>query len=266
MHGFEETGAKIPDDPNDRRPWYKLLTRYHWFVLIVAALGWLFDCLDQQLFNLARNPAITELLGPSASKTQIDAYGAYATSIFIVGWATGGLFFGILGDRIGRAKVMMLTILLYSFFTGLSALSVGVLDFAFYRFLTGLGVGGEFAVGVALLAETMPSKARPFTLGLLQSFSATGNITAALLVMLMGSLESSGFFKDFSFFRQQVTPWRFLFLIGTVPALIALLVRRNLDEPEAWKRQVADGSSKKAGSYSEMLGQSPWRGRAIAGL
>src|SRR6266699_3432314 len=104
-------------------PWWREMNRYHWFVLVVAALGWLFDCLDQQLFNLARNPAITELLGPTASKTQNDAYGAYSTSIFIIGWATGGLFFGILGDRIGRARVMMLTILLYSFFTGLSALS-----------------------------------------------------------------------------------------------------------------------------------------------
>src|SRR5262245_17042286 len=74
MHGFEETGAKIADEPYDGRPWYQLLTRYHWFVLVVAALGWLFDCLDQQLFNLARNPAVTELLGSGAPKTKIDAF------------------------------------------------------------------------------------------------------------------------------------------------------------------------------------------------
>ena len=81
-------------------------------------------------------------MGAEASKTEVDKYGAYATSIFILGWASGGLLFGILGDRIGRAKVMMLTILMYSAFTGLSALSVGIWDFALYRFLTGLGVGG----------------------------------------------------------------------------------------------------------------------------
>src|SRR5262245_59438649 len=69
MHGFEDTGAKPLDDPNDKRPWYKLLNRYHWFVLVVAALGWLFDTMDQQLFNLARTPAITELLGAGAPKT-----------------------------------------------------------------------------------------------------------------------------------------------------------------------------------------------------
>src|SRR5262245_41003243 len=86
-----------PDGP----AWYRLLNRYHWFVFIVAALGWLFDTMDQQLFNLARNPAVTELLGPGASPTEVDRYGAYATSIFIVGWATGGLLFGMMGDRVG---------------------------------------------------------------------------------------------------------------------------------------------------------------------
>src|SRR5690242_9703835 len=108
-------------------PWYEGLTRYHWFVLVVASLGWLFDTMDQQLFNLARKPAVTELLHASPSDPtmagKIDAYGGYATSIFILGWAVGGLIFGILGDRIGRAKTMLLTILFYSMFTGLSALS-----------------------------------------------------------------------------------------------------------------------------------------------
>src|SRR4051794_39656637 len=162
MHHFDDTPVAAADDG---RPWWRLLNRYHWFVLIVAALGWLFDCLDQQLFNLARTPAVTELSGLSAGSTQIDRLGAYATSIFILGWATGGLVFGIMGDRIGRAKTMMLTILLYSLFTGLSALSWDVWSFAFFRFLTGLGVGGEFAVGVALVAEVMPDRARAHALG-----------------------------------------------------------------------------------------------------
>jgi len=247
-----------------------LLNRYHWFVFVVAALGWLADCMDQQLFNLGRESAMRELLRPHYSGDELQAqvvnWGSWATSIFLVGWATGGIFFGILGDRWGRVKTMLLTILLYSAFTGLSALSVGVVDFAFYRFLTGLGVGGEFAVGVALLAETMPAPARPYTLGLLQACSALGNVIAALLFMLGGYLQGRGVFDDRSFLGFPVTPWRILFLVGTLPALIALLVRRRLEEPESWRRQVEDGSIKKAGSYAEMLGEEPWRTRAIAGL
>jgi MFS family permease len=261
MHGFEETAAPRLDEQIDGRPWYKLLTRYHWFVLIVAALGWLFDCLDQQLFNLARNPAITELLGPSASKTQIDAYGAYATSIFIIGWATGGLFFGILGDRIGRARVMMLTILLYSFFTGLSALSVGVWDFALYRFLTGLGVGGEFAVGIALVAEVMPDRARTHALGWLQTLSAVGNITAAFINMGLGMAEGEGMLGEFK-------PWRIMFVIGALPALLAVLIRARLKEPERWQHAVAEGATvrHKAGSLRELFGDPRWRKNAFVGL
>src|SRR3954468_20500549 len=205
MHGFEEVNAPLADDPTDRRPWYKLLNRYHWFVLLVTALGWLFDCLDQQLFNLARVPAMKALLPAGQS---VAEYGGYATAIFLIGWATGGLTFGVLGDRIGRAKTMMLTILVYSLCTGLSALSRGFWDFAFYRFITGLGVGGEFAVGVSLVAEVMPDKARPHALGLLQSLSAFGNITAALVSMGLGRLEESGAIGS---------AWRWMFVIGAGP-------------------------------------------------
>jgi MFS family permease len=238
-----------------------LLTRYHWFVFVVAALGWLADCMDQQLFNLARVAAISELLQLPPSNQIVKEWAGYSTMWFLIGWATGGLFFGVLGDRWGRVKTMLLTILLYSVCTGLSALSFNVYDFCFYRVLTGLGVGGEFAVGVALLAETMPAPARPYTLGLLQAFSAIGNIMAAGLYMLMGWAEMGGAFVGATF-----SAWRLLFVIGTVPALIALAVRRNLDEPEAWKEMIASGDQRRAGSFAALLGESPWAGRAWAGL
>jgi MFS family permease len=262
MHGFEEAPAPPAAARSDTRPWYQLLNRYHWFVLVVAALGWLFDCLDQQLFNLARNPAVTELLGPGASKTKIDEYGAYATSIFILGWATGGLFFGVLGDRIGRARVMLLTILLYSFFTGLSALSVGVWDFALYRFLTGLGVGGEFAVGVALVAEVMPDLARTHALGWLQTLSAVGNITAAFINMGLGVAEGEGMLGEFK-------PWRIMFVIGALPALLAVVIRARLREPERWQHAVGAGGAavkRRAGSLGELFGDPRWRKHAFVGL
>src|SRR5579872_1892863 len=187
MHSNNASGVRSPESGVEISTWYRQLNRYHWFVLAVAALGWLFDTMDQQLFVLARPAAMIDLI-PAVSTSDPKALdmarrtaGDYATSIFIAGWATGGLFFGMLGDRIGRAKTMLITILLYSAFTGLSALSVGILDFSFYRFLTGLGVGGEFAVGVALVAEVMPGGARTGAIGMLQALSALGNIAAAFI-------------------------------------------------------------------------------------
>ncbi|HKD37868.1 MAG TPA: MFS transporter [Pirellulales bacterium] len=246
------------------RPWYRELTRYHWFVLSVAALGWLFDCLDQQLFTLARRPAMISLLhapgGGAPTADQIDGYAGYATSIFLMGWATGGIIFGVLGDRIGRAKTMLWTILLYSLFTGLSALSTGFWDFAAYRFLTGLGVGGEFAVGVALVAEAMPDRARPFALGLLQALSAVGNVSAALINMTLGWMVESG----------QIDPgnaWRYMFVVGTIPALMAVVVFKYVKEPERWQAAAHKGAAaKQLGSYRELFGVPRWRRNAIIGL
>ena len=251
-------------------PWYRELNRYHWFVLLIAALGWLFDTMDQQLFNLARVPAMKELLphalGQPPEKDLVTFYGALATSVFMIGWATGGLVFGVLGDRIGRAKVMMWTILIYSVCTGLSAFSVGFWDFAFYRFLTGLGVGGEFAVGVSLVAEVMPSRARPFALGLLQALSAVGNVTAALMNITLGQVESSGGLESLVVADTPVKAWRILFIIGTLPAILTIFIRRNLKEPETWKAQADAGLGKQLGSFSELFSNPVLRRNAIVGL
>src|SRR5215469_16641123 len=127
-----------------QQPWYRTLNRYHWFVLAVASVGWMFDTMAQQLFNLARVPAITELLGPRANASTIPEQAGYATMVFMIGWALGGILFGILGDRLGRAKTMMLTILCYTIFTGVGLFATSVVDFCIYRFLCGLGVGGQF--------------------------------------------------------------------------------------------------------------------------
>ena len=271
MHGLEEFKGDPATDVSTSSNWYKELTKYHWFVLIVAALGWLFDTMDQQLFNLARVPAMKELLAvpnqtPDELKALVNFYGPLATSIFMIGWATGGLIFGVLGDRVGRAKVMLWTILIYSICTGLSAISMGFWDFAFYRFLTGLGVGGEFAVGVSLVAEVMPNKARPFALGLLQALSAVGNVSAALMNIALGQVESAGGLENLSVGDHPVKAWRILFLIGTVPALLAIFIRRNLKEPETWKTQKDAGVGKQLGSFAELFGDPRWRKNAIVGL
>ena len=248
---------------------FRSLSRYHWFVLVVAALGWMFDTMDQQLFNLARKPAITELLRTGDGKPplpkDVAEYGGYATMIFMVGWAIGGLFFGVLGDRIGRARTMLWTILVYSAFTGLSALSVGVWDFALYRFLTGLGVGGEFAVGVSLVAEVIPDRVRPYALGLVQAMSTVGNMLAACIGMVLGYLEESGAVGG---------AWRIMFVIGMVPALMAVVIRRRLKEPERWQQAthadaepggVADPATK-AGSIADLFGNPRLRRNAIVGM
>ena len=220
-------------------PWHKELNRYHWFVLIVASLGWLFDTMDQQLFNLARQPAIRELLHGQGGTPAIAEYAGYSTMIFMIGWASGGVFFGILGDRIGRAKTMILTILAYSLFTGLSVLSTSVWDFSAYRFLTGLGVGGQFSVGVALVAETMPDRARPFALGWLQALSAIGNMLAALIGIGLGALEQSGAIQS---------SWRYMFVVGALPAMLALLIFKRLKEPESWQRAAHESAASRSGT------------------
>lgn len=242
------------------RPWWREMSRYQWWVLVVATLGWLFDSMDQRLFVLARTPALRELLS-GASEEMIGSYAGYATSIFILGWATGGLIFGLFGDRWGRTRTMMLTILIYSVFTGLSALSRTWWDFALYRFLCGVGIGGEYAAGVALVAETVPTRARPYCLGLLQGLAAFGQVSGSLVSLAIGpQAEYDG-----------VSGWRLLFLVGILPSLLVVLIRLGLREPESWlrARETAtqpDEYARQMGDLSELFGTPRWRRHLMIGM
>ncbi len=244
-------------------PWYRQLTRYHWLVLIVASLGWLLDCMDQQFFGLARRPAMLDLLhvrpDDAAMAGTVTEYAGYATMVFMIGWAVGGVLFGIMGDRLGRVKTMMISILFYSAFTGMSVLSTGVWDFSLYRFLTGLGVGGEFAVGVALVAEVIPATARPYALGALQSCSGAGNVIAALIGIGLGNLQQA---------HVIASSWRIMFIIGALPALLVVVIMRKLEEPEAWRKAKAEGVAHrvKLGSMAELFEDPRWRRNALVGL
>ncbi len=242
----------------DSRPWWKQLTSYHWFVFTMAALAWLFDCLDQQIFILFRDTALTNLLPEGVN---VKTYGGYATSIFVAGWATGGLIFGSVGDRIGRAKTLTITVLLYSVFTGLSALSTSWIDFAIYRFITGLGVGGVFGLAVALIADTLPDAARPWALGVLQALSAIGNVTAGLISMWMGTLISNGTITGDQ-------AWKYAFLVGAIPAFLCVFIQLRLKEPEKWvkAREAGRLSGAKFGSYVSLLGAGRWRKPALLGM
>ena len=291
-----------PNPPVPRTGWasFRDLTGYQWFVLIVCCLAWDMDCLDQQLFVLARRPAMMELVGkvnsddprlpafasamtdkanqqgratPSIAQVVTSLQNAdiadastYATSFFMLGWATGGIGFGIMGDRYGRVKTLMLTILLYAVFTGLSALSKSTTDFYAYRFLTGLGVGGVFAAAVTLLADTMPQNARPFALGVFQASSAIGNCLASLISMGFGSLEQQGTLSGLGLFGSPLSPWRLMFIVGILPGLLVVVIQLRLREPERWRAAMAAGGAKTAGSYGELLGDRKWRGHALGGL
>ncbi|HVN80733.1 MAG TPA: MFS transporter [Terriglobia bacterium] len=244
--------TKVASRVSVEGPWYSGMNRYHWWVLIVASLGWLFDTMGQRIFVLARGPAIESLLPMGTPSAEIKFYSGLATAIFMLGWAFGGFYFGIMGDRWGRAKTMMITILCYSGFTGLSALSQHWWDFMLYRFLTGLGVGGEFAAGVTLVAEVMPERARAHALGILQTLSALGNIIASAMsfwVLPMG--------------------WRYLFVVGAFPALLVVPMFKRVKEPAAWQTMraaVLAGEKKRMGSMEDLFLDHRWRKNTIIGL
>jgi len=245
-------------DSESNKMWYKDLTSYHWFVFIAASLAWLFDCLDQQIFILSRENALSSLMPPG---TDIKLYGGYATSIFMIGWATGGLIFGSVGDRIGRAKTLTITVFLYSVCTGLSALSRGWVDFAIFRFLTGLGVGGVFGLAVALVADSLPSRSRAGALGMLQALSALGNITAGLIGMFLGQLVASKQLDGANF-------WKVMFLVGALPAFLCVFLQIKLKEPEAWIKARQEGrvTGVKFGSYQSLFSDPRWLRHSMFGM
>lgn len=240
-------------------PWWRLFNRQHWFVFVVASLAWLFDCFDQQFFNLARDGAMETIL---ANKAQATEYAAYTTSVFLVGWAVGGLIFGSLGDRFGRARMLTISVLLYSVCTGLSSFSKGYVDFCLYIFVTGIGVGGIFGLSVALVADSVPDRARAPALGLLQSLSTWGNIAAGLIGMGIGLL------AERELLPFGLKPWQALFLIGAAPALMAVFVMRRLPEPVKWREARDEGAKRgiKFGSYGKLLRHPTWRKHAWLGL
>jgi MFS family permease len=240
-------------------PWWRSLHREHWRVLLVASLAWLFDCFAQQFFNLARDGAVQDLAPDPARAAE---FASYTTSVFLVGWAMGGLVFGALGDRYGRARILALMILLYSVFTCLGAWAHSYAAFCACRLLTGLGVGGVFGLAVALVADAVPDRARPPALGLLQSLSAWGNIAAGLIGMGIGLLAARALLPF------GAKAWQALLLVGGIPALPCVLVLARLPEPAKWVEARAEGALRgvKFGSYGRLLRHPVWSRRAWLGL
>lgn len=208
--------------PTHSQSWRQGVTRYQWLVLCIAWLGWVFDAMDATIYAIVLHPALHDLLqapGDTVSSEQVGWYGGIIFSIFLVGWAIGGIVFGIVADRLGRTKTLIITILIYAIFTGLAALAQDWWHLAIYRFLTALGIGGEWAAGAALVAETWPEEKRAKAAGMLQSAWAIGFFLAASFNLLL---------KGYG--------WRVMFVIGVLPAFVSLLVRWHVKEPDRWSK------------------------------
>ncbi len=198
---------------------------------------------------------------PGTPEGDVQAMGKEVTALFLIGWGVGGIIFGALGDRYGRARMLTTTVLIYSIFTGLSFFSRFYWDFALFRFLTGVGVGGVFGLAVALIAETVPTAARVGALGTLQVLSTIGNISASFIKMGIDSLEKGGTF-------QAGESWRWLFLVGALPAFLVIFVRKYLKEPDSWLKLKAEGKLPKGNflsSYGTMLRNRRWRKNLLIG-
>jgi MFS family permease len=192
-------------------------SHYQLVVLAVAWLGWTFDSMDATIYSLVLTPALRELLVPGASPEAVGWYGGIIFSVFIAGWALGGVAFGIAADYLGRARTLVITILIYAVFTGMAGFSHTWWQLAVYRFLTALGIGGEWAAGATLVAEVWPESLRVKSAGLLQSAWGAGYFIAAGLSFLLAGQS-----------------WRVMFFVGILPAIVALVARLKVREPERW--------------------------------
>src|SRR5437879_5598418 len=165
---------------------FRQLSRDQWRSGAAAWLGWTFDGLDMHLYTLVAAPFVAQLLGAaSTTDPRVGHYSSVIQGAFLLGWALGGGFFGRIGDRLGRARALSLTVLTYAAFTGLSFFAQTWWHLFIFRFLAALGIGGEWAVGASLLSETWPRKWRPWLAAVLQSGVNIGTLRAVLASLIL---------------------------------------------------------------------------------
>jgi MFS family permease len=201
-------------------PWYKSLDRKQWNTLLAANLGWLFDGFENYAVILTAGPALRQMLDPS-QHAQIPFYIGVIFGINLLGWAIGGMFGGIMADYIGRKRMMIIAILAYSLMTGLSAFAFSWWSFAVLRLLVGIAVGSEWATGSSMMAELWPDRARGKGAGLMQCGLGIGFFIASLVWLFVAPLGPDS--------------WRYMYLIGVLPALLTLWIRRSIPESEIWQ-------------------------------
>ncbi|MBU6398996.1 MAG: MFS transporter [Verrucomicrobia bacterium] len=235
-----------PTEP--RSGWYTGVTRYQWLVLAIASAGWVFDTFEGQVFNITRNQLLGDILRVQGSAAAVKFYGDFFLGIFLLGGTVGGLLFGSLADRVGRRPTMIVTILMYSIFSGLTFLARNLWQVATLRFLVAMGVGGEWAVAASLVAEVFPDRARAHASGIFHATSILGTWMAALAGLAVGA------------------QWRYAYLVGIGPALLVLWVRASVRESASWTDRAARQNGVRLGSFRDLLLDPRWSRRAILGM
>jgi len=223
-----------------------------WLALTAALLGWMFDGLEMGLFPLVAKPALTDLLGPDR-KDDVGLWIGIMYAVFLVGAATGGVVFGWLGDRIGRVRAMTLSVLTYAIFMGLCGISNSVHQMFVFRFISALGMGGEWSLGVALVMEIWPNRTRGLMAGLIGAAANVGFLSIAVVGLGLGSvivslydgLGATGLSKEWVDYLMvsstgEKTGWRLLMLFGAAPALLTFFIRLAVPESERWLHAKAE--------------------------
>jgi MFS family permease len=205
-------------------PWYRTLNRKQWNTLVASNLGWLFDGFENYALILTVGVALKQLLDPS-QQDQLPFFAGIIIGTTLLGWGIGGLLGGVLADYIGRKRMMIAAILAYSVTTGLSAASWDWWSFALFRFLVGMAVGSEWATGSSMIAELWPDRARGKGAGLMQCGLGIGFFIAAFAWLFIAPLGPQS--------------WRYMYLLGVLPALLTLWIRRSIPESELWEQANA---------------------------
>lgn len=251
-----------------------------WKSGIAAWLGWFFDGLELHLYTLVAGPLVLHLLATTTADPQVKEKSAYIQAAFLIGWALGGAFFGRLGDRLGRSRTLALTVLTYALCTGLCALSQTWWQLMIFRFIAALGIGGEWAVGSSLLAETWPKAWRPWIAAVLQSGVNLGILFASALVYLLMPwlqymflpTDDAGWLHPLVLSAKnslpRLSPEHLVFLIGVLPALLVFWIRKSVPEPEAWQHAQSE-TVRKPGIRDLFRGEVAsitWRTMAVCAL
>jgi len=229
-------------DHTAKARWYEGITPYMWLVLLIASLGWIFDIFEGQIFVASMKEAMPSLLPKGTLEGTVDFYNNIALSAFLVGGALGGVLFGMLSDKIGRTRTMILTILMYSLFTCVTAFAQTWWQMTILRFLVAMGTGGEWAVASAMVAEVFPKRARAWSLGIFHASSVFGTYLAVLAGAFVVGNPNFG--------------WRWGFVLGALPALLTLWIRWKLREPEQWQQardRARDDTAQRTGRVLDLF-------------